>query len=84
MIALLALPWVRQAAMAGAVLAAVLGGLVWLRRDAARDALKDFAAIQAAATRENRKASDEERARVDAGRDGAADSELRRDWQRDN
>ena len=70
--------------MAGVLLTAVLGGLVWLRHDAARDAVKDMAASQAALTRDNRKASDDERARVDAGRDGAANDELRREWQRGN
>ena len=78
-----AIPMVRNAAIGLAIILAVISGLVWLRHDAASDAVKDLIATQAVQTQEIRKTSDEVRARVDAGSDGAALIELQRSWSRD-
>ena len=71
MIALLALPWVRQAVTALAVLAAVLGGLAWLRMDAASDARNEVAVQAAQQEQETRHEGD--KAARDAERVGAAE-----------
>lgn len=71
MIALLALPAARWVLAVGLLLAVAIGGIAWLRWDAARDAADHLAARAAHKEERTRHAADD--AAREADRDGAAD-----------
>lgn len=71
MIALLALPAARWALAVGLLLAVAIGGIAWLRWDAARDAAAHMAAR--AAHNEERTRHNADAAARDADRDGASE-----------